>query len=58
VRGVRSATFDAVKQEYAIVFPEYYFGQIFEAKRQPEMIAYSTHLQLERSCCKRLQSFW
>jgi creatinine amidohydrolase len=45
--NVRFATFEATKQEYAIVFPEYYFGQIFEAKHQPGTIAYSTHLQLE-----------
>ena len=45
--NVRYATFEAVKQEYAIVFPEYYVGQIFEAKHQPGTIAYSTHLQLE-----------
>lgn len=45
--NVRYATFQAVKQEYAIVFPEYYFGQIFEAKHQPGTVAYSTHLQLE-----------
>ena len=47
LRAVRYATFEAVKQEYAIVFPEYYFGQIFEAKHQPGTVAYSTHLQLE-----------
>ena len=35
------------EQEYAIVFPEYYFGQIFEAKHQPGTIAYSPKLQLE-----------
>src|ERR1700742_698617 len=45
--NVRYATFEAVKKEYAIVFPEYYFGQIFEAKHQPGTLAYSTHLQLE-----------
>lgn len=45
--NVRYATFQAVQQEYAIVFPEYYFGQIFEARHQPGTIAYSTHLQLE-----------
>jgi creatinine amidohydrolase len=45
--NVRHATFQATWQEYAIVFPEYYFGQIFEAKHQPGTIAYSTHLQLE-----------
>ncbi len=37
----------AVKKEYAVVFPEYYFGQIFEARHQPGTIAYSTRLQLE-----------
>ncbi|MFL6415591.1 MAG: creatininase family protein [Bryobacteraceae bacterium] len=45
--NVRYAAFEAVKKEYAVVFPEYYFGQIFEAKHQPGTIAYSTHLQLE-----------
>jgi creatinine amidohydrolase len=45
--NVRYATFEAVRQEYAIVFPEYYVGQIFEAKHQPGTVAYSTHLQLE-----------
>src|SRR5205823_7050977 len=41
------ATEMAAKQEYTIIFPEYYFGQIFEARHQPGAIAYSTHLQLE-----------
>jgi creatinine amidohydrolase len=45
--NVRYATEMAAKQEYTIMFPEYYFGQIFEAKHQPGTIAYSTHLQLE-----------
>jgi len=45
--NVRYATFQATRQEYAIVFPEYYFGQIFEAKHQPGTIAYSTRLQLD-----------
>lgn len=44
---VRYASFHAAKQEYAVVFPEYYFGQIFEAKHQPGTIAYSSHLQLD-----------
>ena len=30
-----------------MVFPEYYFGQIFEARHEPGTVAYSTHLQLE-----------
>ena len=33
--------------EYALVFPEYYFGQIFEAKHQPGTMAYSRELQLK-----------
>jgi len=45
--NVRFATLRATKDEYIIVFPEYYVGQIFEAKHQPGTIAYSSHLQLE-----------
>jgi creatinine amidohydrolase len=44
---VRAAVFQAVQREYAVVFPEYYFGQIFEARHEPGTIAYSTHLQLD-----------
>jgi creatinine amidohydrolase len=44
---VRHAALTAAQQEYAVVFPEYYFGQIFEAQHEPGTIAYSTHLQLE-----------
>ena len=44
---VRHAALNAADQEYAVVFPEYYFGQIFEAKHQPGTIAYSSHLELE-----------
>jgi creatinine amidohydrolase len=43
----------AARQEYAIVFPEFYFGQIFEAKHQPGTIAYSPELVwniLEETC--------
>lgn len=43
---VRFAVMNAVKQEYAVVFPEYYFGQIFEAKEQPGTVAYSLSTQL------------
>lgn len=43
---VRFAVMNAVKQEYAVVFPEYYFGQIFEAKHQPGTLAYSLQTQL------------
>ena len=44
---VRFVALSAAAQEYAVVFPEYYFGQIFEARHEPGTIAYSTHLQLD-----------
>ena len=44
---VRYAALHAAEQEYAVVFPEYYFGQIFEARHQPGTIAYSADLQLK-----------
>ena len=43
---VRFAVANAVNQEYAVVFPEYYFGQIFEARQQPGTVAYSLATQL------------
>lgn len=43
---VRYAVMNAVQQEYAVVFPEYYFGQIFEAQQEPGTIAYSLSTQL------------
>ncbi len=43
---VRFAVANAVKQEYAVVFPAYYFGQIFEARQQPGTLAYSLSTQL------------
>jgi creatinine amidohydrolase len=45
--NVRYAALHAVQQEYAVVFPEYYFGQIFEAKHEPGTVAYSRDLQLK-----------
>jgi creatinine amidohydrolase len=45
--NVRYVALNAAQQEYAIVFPEYYFGQIAEAKQQPGTVAYSRRLQLE-----------
>jgi len=44
---VRYAALHAAEKEYAVVFPEYYFGQIFEARHEPGTVAYSAHLQLE-----------
>jgi creatinine amidohydrolase len=43
---VRYASLHAAEQEYVVVFPEYYFGQIFEAKHEPGTVAYSSDLQL------------
>src|SRR5271163_2177167 len=44
--NVRYAALHAAAEEYAVVFPEYYFGQIAEAKHEPGTIAYSRELQL------------
>jgi creatinine amidohydrolase len=44
---VRYAALHAAEQEYAVVFPEYYFGQIFEARHEPGTVAYSRQLQLQ-----------
>ena len=43
----------AAKKEYAIVFPPYFAGQIFEARHQPGAISYSADLMwkmLEETC--------
>ena len=45
--NVRYAALHGAEQEYAVVFPEYYFGQIFEAKHEPGTVAYSRGLQLQ-----------
>jgi len=45
--NVRYVALNAAQQEYAVVFPEYYFGQIAEAKHEPGTVAYSRRLQLE-----------
>jgi len=45
--NVRYTTLLAAADEYSIVFPDYYFGQIFEARHQPGTVAYSSRLQLE-----------
>ena len=50
---VREVAVRAAKKEYTIVFPQYYFSQIFEAKHQPGTIAYSAELIweiLEETC--------
>jgi creatinine amidohydrolase len=45
--NVRHVALAAVQSDFAVVFPEYYFGQIFEARHEPGTIAYSTSLQLQ-----------
>jgi creatinine amidohydrolase len=44
--NVRFASLAAADEEYAVVFPEYYFGQIAEARHEPGTIAYSREMQL------------
>jgi Uncharacterized protein, putative amidase len=52
----RETSLRAAAKEYAIVFPPYYFGQIFEARHQPGTIAYSSHLILDllQETCEEL----
>ncbi len=45
--NVRYAALHGAEQDYAVVYPEYYFGQIFEARHEPGTVAYSARLQLE-----------
>ena len=45
--NARYAAVHASEKEYAVVFPDYYFGQIFEAKQEPGTVAYSAGLQLQ-----------
>jgi len=45
----------AAQLEYAVVFPPYYFGQIFEARHQPGTLAYSEKLYfdlLQETCAE------
>jgi creatinine amidohydrolase len=49
----RAGVLAAVKEEYAVVFPPYYVGQINEARHQPGVIAYSPDLiwkMLQETC--------
>jgi creatinine amidohydrolase len=45
--NARWVALHAAAEEYAVVFPPYYFGQIDEARHQPGTIAYSRHMQLD-----------
>jgi creatinine amidohydrolase len=44
--NVRYVSEHAAQQEFVVIFPQYYAGQIFEAKHEPGTIAYSAELQL------------
>lgn len=44
---VRYVAEHAAQQEYAVVFPSCYFGQIFEARHEPGTLAYSAKLQMD-----------
>lgn len=54
--NVREWVLRAVEDEYTIVFPQYYFGQIFEARQQPGTIAYSREIimKLLQETCDEL----
>jgi creatinine amidohydrolase len=51
--NIRNVAVKAAQREYVVVFPDYYFGQINEARHQPGVIAYSPELiwkLLEETC--------
>jgi creatinine amidohydrolase len=43
----RELSLRAAGREYTVVFPEYFVGQIFEARHQPGTIAYSARIMLD-----------
>ncbi len=45
--NVRYVATHGAQQEYAVVFPAYFYGQIFEARHEPGTLAYSAKLQME-----------
>jgi len=52
---VRELALRAAKQEYTIVFPAYYVGQILEARHQPGTVAYSAQMMislLQETCAE------
>jgi len=51
----REVARQAAAREYSIVFPAYYFGQIFEARHQPGTLAYSERMiydLLQETCAE------
>ena len=53
---VRYAALHAAEQEYAVVFPEYYFGQIFEARHEPAPSPTADNFSC--SCCRKPPTRW
>jgi len=47
VMAVREASVRAAQREYAVAFPYYYFGQIYEARHQPGKDKVTQRLQDE-----------
>jgi creatinine amidohydrolase len=45
--NVRYVAEHAARQDYAVIFPEYYFGQISEARHEPGTVAYAADLQMK-----------
>src|SRR5258708_17854229 len=45
--NVRYVTEHAVQQEYSVIFPEYYFGQIAEARHEAGTVAYNADMQMK-----------
>ena len=52
----RASVEAAAAKEYSVVFPPYYFGQIFEARHQPGTVAYSNDLiwQILQETCEEM----
>src|SRR5713226_3353362 len=45
--NVRYVTERAAQKEYAVIFPEYYFGQIAEARHEAGTVAYNAEMQMK-----------
>lgn len=57
VMAARAAAIGAAQREYAVVFPHYYFGQIYEARHQPGCITIPPELltSLLQEVCDEIQ---
>lgn len=56
VMAAQAAAIGAAREEYAVLFPPYYFGQIYEARHQPGCIAIRPELlsELLQSVCDEI----